>query len=87
MSCRGCGKPMSFLKTPGGRSMPVDPDPVRFSDGGQEVFVLESGTVCRGRRDDSGPMVGYVTHWSTCPVSDRFRGSKKDDDDPQGRLL
>lgn len=84
-SCRGCGAEIGFIKTVAGKTMPVNVKPIRFAkDGGKEVFVLENGTVVHGTsltESQAAPdeMVGYVSHFATCPASDSFRKSRKSD--------
>lgn len=79
--CRYCGKPIAFIKTAAGKSMPVDPEPVTFvSDLNYERFVMEDGTVERGQRVirafDTDTKNGYISHFSTCPYADEARKRK-----------
>ena len=77
--CRGCGAEIDFIRTPAGKSMPVDPEPVLYwprTRGSGKVVNLK-GAVVSCTFD--GPMTepgeyGYVPHWATCPVADRFKG-------------
>lgn len=74
-NCRACGAEIMFLKTVKGKTMPVDVEPVRFTEGegGKEKFVLISGEVVNGRTDPGGAYEGYVSHFATCPEADTFR--------------
>lgn len=76
--CRGCGKPIIWIRTHGGKKMPVDVDLVRFvSDrSGTDVFVRRDGSVTVGRRagnQESQAELGYTSHFATCPQADAFR--------------
>lgn len=86
--CRACGAEIGFIKTKAGKTMPVDakgiyfmPDPLAT-----EVFVLPDGNVTRGRHltEDTAPLegepvIGYVSHFATCPEADKFRKPRKSD--------
>lgn len=76
--CKSCGRPLRFIKTRTGKSMPCDWEPVRFVPdlNGENVYVQEDGTVLRGALplpQDSDVETGYVSHFATCPEADRFR--------------
>lgn len=81
--CRGCGKEICFIKSINGKSIPVDPDPIRFlPEDNYEKFVMMDGTVQRGREYDGDKidaqryMIGYRSHWATCPAAEDFRRKK-----------
>src|SRR5690606_41030993 len=48
--CRACGRPIAFIRTPRGRYLPVDPDPVLTvrRGPGQVTIVTPRGEVIRG---------------------------------------
>ena len=81
-TCRGCGKPIAFIKTANGKSIPVDPDPVWFEPMDEkEKFVTAEGEVQQGRTIETastaGKMaIGYRTHFATCPAAEDFRRKK-----------
>lgn len=83
-TCRGCGKPIAFIKTINGKSIPVDPEPIRFlPEDNYEKFVMDDGTVQRGvvvEGDELDAqrflMKGYRSHFATCPAADDFRRKK-----------
>ena len=81
--CRGCGAQICFIKTVKGKSMPVDPLPMKFvPGGGPETYVTEEGEVKRGRAAgwDSKyekTLIGYRSHFATCPAADEFRKKNK----------
>jgi len=85
-TCRGCGKPIAFIKTKNGKSIPVDPEPVKFIPSNDyDKFVQADGTVQTGMRARSEDFneasqgileEGYVSHWATCPAAEDFRKKK-----------
>jgi len=83
--CRACGRPITFIRTPRGRYLPVDPDPVLTvrRGPGQVTIVTPRGEVIRGYETqeppdpETGAHAGYVPHWQTCPHSDQFRGEAR----------
>lgn len=84
-ACRGCGAEIAFIKTVKGKTMPVDPE-ARFyipEEDGQDVYVTADGRIARGREVDEtheGDIaLGYISHWATCPESDRFRSGRRRD--------
>ena len=81
--CRGCGADIAFIRTTAGRSMPVDPFSIVFVPaGGPNTYVMPDGSVKRGREPKSNEdqvetMIGYRSHFATCPAADKFSGRKK----------
>ncbi|MBR6861214.1 MAG: hypothetical protein IKM73_07835 [Acidaminococcaceae bacterium] len=73
-TCRGCEKRILWTRTKGGKAMPCDPELIRFQPcGGNETFVTPDGAVVRGMRRRDGEKEGYISHFATCPMSDKFR--------------
>lgn len=76
-TCRGCGQEIIFIKTTKGKTVPVNPDGVYFMPaGGPKTYVTIDGEVIRGRDPifgDKGTMIGYISHFATCPEANRFR--------------
>lgn len=77
-TCRGCGRPILWIGTPAGKSMPCDPQPVAFwqRKGGMAKIVTPNGEVVSADLDglpgmESGE--GYISHFATCPEAERFR--------------
>ena len=81
--CRWCRADIAFIKTTAGKSMPVDPLPISFVPaGGPNTYVMIDGTVKRGREpkwdeDQVVPMIGFRSHFATCPAADHFSERKK----------
>lgn len=75
--CRGCGKEIAFIKTEKGKTMPVNPEEVCFiPGGGPNTYVLPGGRVVRGseaRNSDENTVMGYISHFATCPERDNMR--------------
>ena len=66
-ACRSCGAPIKWARTPKGRRIPLDPDPV--PDGN---IVLRGGVAhvdgpAAGGFFDDGAGERYVSHFATCP--------------------
>ena len=80
--CRGCGAPIRFIGTAGGKSIPVDPDAVlywqRAKAKGKVVTPNGELISCDFEGDPNTPTgTGYVPHWATCPKADQFRRGRK----------
>ena len=76
--CRACGKPLLFIGTRGGKTMPVDAEPVRFVPDmfGKNLYLVTGGDVVHGsppREGDLDIEIGYVSHFATCTNPDYFR--------------
>lgn len=71
VTCRGCGAPIFFLKTPHGKNHPVDANPVKvwIQDAQTGAWTLQAG---------------FVSHFATCPQADAFRGRGPIQDAPAG---
>lgn len=80
-TCRGCGAPIVWIKTPAGRSMPCDPELVyyRQQDGAKAKIVTTRGEVvsCEIVTAAEADGAGYVPHWSTCPQAATFKKEGK----------
>lgn len=78
VNCRACGKPIMFLKTQNGKSMPVDTESLYFVPdlNSKDLYVLPDGEVvhgCPARDEDPDRHIGYVSHFATCTNSEFFR--------------
>ena len=82
--CKACGKPISFIKTLNGKSIPVDPEPITFLIAEEyQKFVTEDGEVERGLEVEGNegggarPMMeGYRRHIDSCPEAHKLRKNK-----------
>ena len=73
-ACKACGAPIRWMITEKLKRMPCNLDGVFFNPGGgNETFVSKTGKVIRGKRAVNGESFGYISHFATCPFSDRFR--------------
>jgi len=71
--CKFCGQEISWIHTPEGKAVPIDPDPVFIvEDGSKDVFYLEdreppiTGRVARKEEESVDLEVGFVPHNRTC---------------------
>ena len=77
-TCKGCGKPILFIRTPGRKMMPCNPDPVPYwaGDGYHDRIVTPNGEVLPCKLNgylQNATGVGYRPHWATCPKSKDFK--------------
>lgn len=78
--CAACQRPMHYVHTAAGRTMPLDPEPVEVQDDranwhrGLFVYAPE-GHVRSARPEDPGPF--FRSHFATCPEADRFRRTRR----------
>lgn len=80
--CKACGAQIIWIKTPAGRAIPCNFNPVYYkrTRHGNTKVVLPNGEVitaeiARGYEDAEG--YGYIPHWSTCTNPDKFRKERK----------
>ena len=80
--CRGCGKPVIWIRTKQGRKMPVDAEGVWILlDPKGDSFVTADGTITFGRKigdawdddPDANAVLVFESHFATCPVGGQFR--------------
>lgn len=76
-TCRGCGAPIVWIKTPAGKAMPCDPAPVYYKatpDGKDKVVTTRGEVVsCEIVPGANATDAGYRPHWATCPQADHFK--------------
>ncbi len=83
--CSGCGAAISWIKTPKGNSIPVNPDYIEIDPDGikHEAIVTDDGRVVKGSRTaatqdtlfpSNTTIRGRIPHFATCPQSARFKG-------------
>lgn len=72
-SCRACGAPIKFVKTPAEKWLPVDPDQISSDDLelGEKYVSLAGEVVTQQKGAPSS--TGYIPHWATCPNAEQFR--------------
>lgn len=87
-TCRSCGAPIEFIRTPEGHYMPVDPKTVWIDEGtGNDTFVTHRGEVVHGtiisdkdaelaRKEGEILEGAFVPHWATCKEPWNFRKKK-----------
>lgn len=78
-TCKGCGQTIKWIRLNNGKAMPVNPEPVYYEDRreGAAVIITEDGRVSSGHTEAvavvGSKVRGYVSHFATCPMADRFR--------------
>ena len=77
-TCRGCGAPIVWIRTTGGKSMPCDAKPVLYKErkGAAGKIVTPNGEVLSCDLDvepDEATGIGYISHFVTCPQAEQFR--------------
>jgi len=85
--CKGCGVYIEFVKTPRGKSVPVDPEYVMVDTSAKKadtVIITNTGEWVKGKEiargdsiADSIPggcyAIGRVAHFATCPKAGQYR--------------
>lgn len=78
MLCKKCKKPIIFIRTTAGKSMPCDTYFTYYKEtsGGQDRIITPNGetiscTILPDSTNADG--YGYVPHWATCAHADSFR--------------
>lgn len=77
--CKGCGRLIGWIRTPGGKNMPVDYEPVLYwkDPAGKQKIVTPGGEVVSARlfgTSEACAGKGYKSHFATCPKAEAFRG-------------
>ena len=78
-TCKKCGAPLVFVKTPKGKWMPCDEGLVEYHAGNtpdfDDVVVNDKGEVIKCTFDFQCKPDGLarIPHWATCPYADDFR--------------
>ena len=81
-TCRACGAPIGFIKTVGGKTIPVNPEEVPYwqQAGGASKIVTPNGEVVSAVLEgdpQKATGIGYISHFATCPQSKRFQKKEK----------
>ena len=68
--CKYCGKSILYIRTLGGKFMPVDAEPVHYKErvDGKDYIVLKNGEVVRGEitgNPYAATGYGYISHFAT----------------------
>lgn len=76
--CKYCGAPIEWIRTPEGKTIPVDQDPVFVVEGdGKAKFYLEdmaepiTGREARPEERTKGLEAAFVPHFRTCHQGDK----------------
>lgn len=76
--CAACGKPITWMKTKAGKSMPCDSQLVQYweDENGQDKVITHAGEIVRCSLQGPGDErtgLGRVPHWGSCTNPNRFR--------------
>ena len=73
--CKSCGANIIFIQTLNGKLMPCDerPIPYREDPNGSMMLVTGDGRVVKAKLDASSDLLGYVSHFATCPNANGHR--------------
>ena len=77
-NCRGCGRPVIWIRTKAGKNMPVDTTihHYRREADGKEKIVTPGGDVVTGtivNTPEEADGMGYTSHFATCPQTRNFK--------------
>ena len=82
--CRGCGAVIVWIKTPAGKPMPCDPEPVLYwihtrGKARERIVTPKGGVISCSLTGETGTAtgLGYIPHWATCPERDQFKKGAK----------
>jgi len=82
--CRACQAEIIFIKTVGGKTIPVNAEQIAYmqkKDGNLKV-VTPNGEVVSGCVPDDPEKatgIGYISHFATCSNAELFRKPRKKD--------
>lgn len=71
VTCKSCGAPIRWARTPSGKATPLDADPIATGE------VVLDGGIARHvdlLTETDGPR--YRVHWATCPQADSHRKAR-----------
>lgn len=88
-SCRKCGANIKFIKTIGGKWLPVNPEPVYYSLlGNKDRIVTSDGRIVACTIvENITDCIGFIPHWATCKYADDFRHDKKNKEQAKSKRL
>jgi hypothetical protein len=78
-TCRSCRAPIWWCRTPTGRSIPVDPEPVSQGNlvvGERTAYAGRAARVLRSGEEPAEGETRHVSHFATCPDADRHRSAR-----------
>ena len=79
--CKSCGAEIVWIKMKSGKSMPCNTRGIHYREqvhgdkGCMFTLVTPDGNVVVGRacEENESELVGYVSHFATCPYANRHR--------------
>ena len=76
--CKSCGANIIWIPTVSGKSMPCDAKPIPYKEDatGSLNLVTKDGRIVRAKADAKSDLVGYVSHFATCPNANAHRKAR-----------
>lgn len=76
--CKSCGAEIRWIKMRSGKSMPCNPVGIRYREGVQGdgcvlTLVTPDGDVTTGQPYEKAELIGYISHFATCPFANQHR--------------
>ena len=77
--CKSCGKEIIWIKTVSGKKMPCDAGGILYRPdrNGELTLVTREGSTVRATQDKDSELIGYTSHFATCPTANRWRKSMR----------
>ena len=78
--CKSCGKEIIWIKMASGKSMPVDAEPISYKldmHNGNLTLITPDGRVVKAFFDPGSDVVGYTSHFATCPNANAHRKDRR----------
>lgn len=80
-TCKACGAPIIWIRTPKGAFMPADQGLVKYRENprGKTFLVDDSGRLIHCDLEFDGIPTGMarIPHWATCTYSKQFKRKKE----------
>lgn len=70
--CRGCGRPVLFVTTADGKTVPLDPSPPVY----HRIWDPDSDSAFWIKGSNDPEPTAMVSHFATCPKASDFSGRR-----------
>ena len=74
--CRSCGAEIIWIELASGKYMPCDADKISYKQNfhfEKLTLITPEGKVTRGDFDPGSDLIGYTSHFATCPNANQHR--------------
>lgn len=76
--CRSCNAEIKWIQMTTGKRMPVDAAPISYriavpGSTGAKTLITPEGKVVSAFFDPGSKLIGYVSHFATCPNANQHR--------------